>query len=267
MGARAPTVIPASLTGHAPTMATEISQESDFWFPASHLARTALGAICIDPAWNYLVEIASAIKYLKKFPQLDRLKRQLTKSPGTQHHLCLAAELHRRGYLVGLEPSTGVGAASNDLLVEYAGRRYAIEVKEFVAKDPGASLKKEIIKKVSQLPKNPSQATIFHVVLRERGPLAPNKEDAFSGDIEALQTELDPKISAIVFGRRFVDSAGGRVKRDTLRIVLNPSAVIQAVEEDLSVLFSKNYSDISYPIFGISNFVKTGLDLESAADP
>lgn len=245
-----------------PTMATELPHESEFWFPACHLARTALGALCVDPAWNYLIEIASAIKELEKFPGLERLKRQLTKNPGTQHHLCLAAELHSRGYLVGLEPSTGVGSASNDLLAECEGRRYAIEVKEFTSKNPVASLKKEIEKKVTQLPKYLNQPVIFHVVLRERGMGVPSKEDDFSDSIDAIRSDLNPKISAVVFGRRFVDGAGGRVKRDVLRSIVNPSAQSQAQPQDIETLFSKNYSNISYPIFGIGNFVKTELTSE-----
>ena len=35
----------------SPSMANHLPQDSDDWFPAYHLARTALGAICVDPGY------------------------------------------------------------------------------------------------------------------------------------------------------------------------------------------------------------------------
>ena len=38
-------------------MADRFEPGAEGWFPAYHLGRTAHGAICRDPGWNYLVEI------------------------------------------------------------------------------------------------------------------------------------------------------------------------------------------------------------------
>ncbi len=116
----------AGLTG----MGDQIEPDTDGWFPAYHLARTAHGAICRDPGWNYLIEIGLALEDLREFDGVDRLKKHLTKYPGNQHHVCLAADLHKRGVLIGLEPPTGVGSATNDLLVKSGKIVFQIEVKE-----------------------------------------------------------------------------------------------------------------------------------------
>ncbi len=43
-------------------MADQFKPGAEGWFPAYHLARTAHGAICRDPGWNYLLEIGLAIE-------------------------------------------------------------------------------------------------------------------------------------------------------------------------------------------------------------
>ena len=61
-------------------MGTEFPPDHEFWFPAYHLARTALGAICIDPGWNYLVEIGLSLSELTGFNGLQKLEQQLAAS-------------------------------------------------------------------------------------------------------------------------------------------------------------------------------------------
>ncbi len=56
-------------------MADKFPKDSHGWFPAYHLARTAHGAICRDPAWNYLVEIGLALEKLQDFKGVDKLKK------------------------------------------------------------------------------------------------------------------------------------------------------------------------------------------------
>lgn len=240
--------------GADPKMAADLPQNTEGWFPAYHLARSALGAICIDPGWNYLIEIGLSILELEGFKGLRRLKRQVSKSPGTQHHLCLAAELFRRGHLLALEPSTGSGRASNDLLVTCGDRQYEIEVKEFASANPAGKLAKEIEDKCRKLPDGLETPVVFHAVLIENGKFEKSKEDIFFKAVQELAPNIPRKISAVVAGRRFVDASGGRVKRDTEVWVLNPAALVPSNAEDLATLFAKNYDAIQYPVFGIGSF-------------
>lgn len=234
--------------------ADEFEPGTEGWFPAYHLARTAHGAICRDPGWNYLVEIGLALEVLREFEGVDRLKRKLANSPGTQHHVCLAADLHARGILKGLEPLTGVGAASNDLVVELGESLFQVEVKEFTSQNPFRRLQREIADKVRKLPNRPKQPVVFHVVLNEDGMFDKKREDLFLDAITGLQEGLPDKISAVVAGKRFVDSKGGRIKRDIERIVTNATAIAPIDEQDLRVVFEANYHDVEYPLYGIGSF-------------
>lgn len=236
------------------TMAADFPPASGNWFPSYHLARTALGAICIDPGWNYLVEIGLSIRELLGFVGLEKLKKELVRSPGTQHHLCLAAELYRKGRLVALEPGTGSGNSTNDLLAKAGDREYHIEVKEFSSKEPGKQLGRELERKNRALPTKPKRPVVFHAVLVENGFFDKEKEERFVKEIRERADRIPPKISAVVAGRRFVDSFGGRIKRDSETQVLNPTALVPCEHHALSELFEKNYSEIRYPIFGIGSF-------------
>jgi len=240
--------------GANPKMASDLPQDSEGWFPASHLARSALGAICIDPGWNYLTEIGLSILELQGFNGLQRLKKQVSRSPGTQHHLCLAAELFRRGHLLALEPSTGSGGASNDLLVRCGDRQYEIEVKEFSSTNPASNLAREIENKCKKLPERLERPVVFHAVLLEKGKFEKSKEDLFFEAVRELAPNMSRKISAVVAGRRFVDASGGRVKRDAEVRILNPDAFVPSNTEDLAALFAKNYDSVQYPVFGIGSF-------------
>lgn len=239
-------------------MADEFEHGNNGWFPAYHLARTAHGAICRDPGWNYLVEIGLALAALREFEGIEQLKRQLACSPGTQHHLCLAANLHERGLLVGLEPPTGIGTASNDLLVGLNERRFQVEVKEFTSRNPARRLRKEIEDKIKKLPQVLKEPVVFHVVLSESGIFDKKREDGFFEAVAKLRENLPDKISAIVAGKRFVDSKGGRVKREIDQFVTNPLAVAPIDEQDLRVVFEANYRDAEYPLYGIGTFFVFG---------
>lgn len=245
----------------APTLGTEYSPQAAGWYPACHLARTALGAICIDPAWNYLVELGLSIDELSGFDRLDDLKKQVVRSPGTQHHLCLAAELRHRNFLMSLEPLTGSGSATNDLRVQIAEDEYDIEVKEFSSASPAKRLINELYEKNMTLPLSPSRPVVFHVVLVERGMFDPKLEQKFYEDVRGLMANIPEKISAVVAGRRFVDSTGGRIKRDTQIILLNPRAIRPCRKEYLEQIFEKNYKDLTYPLFGIGSFFHFARDM------
>ena len=245
----------ATTTNNPPKMGDHFPpEEKNSWFPAHHLARTALGAICVDPGWNYLVEIGLSIEELSEFSELNRLLKSLSRSPGTQHHLCLAAELFKKGYLTGLEPPTGSGNATNDLSVSINGNNYAVEVKEFSSKNPIRVLIKELDDKSKKTPDHPRNPVIFHVVLREEYSDDILKEQEFVNNLETIEIEIPPNISAIVIGSRFVDSTGGRVKRDIHKIILNPRAIQTSEQDDLKVIFRKNFTNIVYPCYGIGSF-------------
>lgn len=241
--------------GGVPLLSANIPQKADSWFPAVVLARTALGAICIDPGWNYLVEIGLSIQELQGYDGLDKLKGQIARSSGSQHHLCLAAELHRRGYLVSLDPTTGSGGATNDIRAKVGDNEYDIEVKEFSSEEPGDRLAREVEDKCGKMPKRPTRPVVFHAVLVERDGFDPAKEKRFFNEVVALRGIIPDKISAIVAGRRFVDSAGGRAKRDAEHIVLNPKALAPSNRADLETLFCRNYESIKYPMYGTHNSV------------
>ncbi len=232
------------------------------WFPAYHLARTALGSICVDPGWNYLLEIGLSIQELSNFEKINVLTDKLTNSPGTQHHLCFAAELYRKGYLIGLEPSTGSGNASNDLLAKVNDDQFSIEVKEFTSNNSVKKLRKELADKNRKLPKNTIESIVFHIVLREEGDRDVAKEQAFLRDVQSIRTEMPELISAIVVGTRFVDACGGRVKRETKDILINEKAKNYSKADSLKQLFENNFDEITYPAHGIGTFFYAAKQFE-----
>ncbi len=236
-------------------MADPLEREDNQWFPAYHLARTAHGITCRDPAWNYLVEIGLSMEALQGFDGVEKLSRQLSRSPGTQHHFCMAAELHNRGLLEGLEPPTGSGSASSDLLVAGNSQLYQIEVKEFTSQNPIRKLRQELFEKATKLPRIPKHPVVFHVTLSERGAFNKTREEAFFSAVGNLKADIPDSISAIAAGKRFVDSMGGRVKRDLECVILNPSGNPQARESELRTLFGSTHQQLSYPLYGIGSFI------------
>lgn len=237
-------------------MGDPLPPDAEDWFPAFLVARTALGSICVDPAWNYLIELGLAVRQLAGFEGLQRLRTQLTRSPGTQHHLCMAAELHARGLLLGLEPRTGAGAAKDDLLVGDEASPYQIELKEFRSSTPSRNFENELRLKSQALPNAPQRPTVFHVVLSETRDLEKEREKEFVDRIRQLA--IPAQISAVVVGRRFIDSAGGRVKRDVVATILNPGALKPANEEVLSNIFRPNFDEIAYPVHALGSTMMVG---------
>ncbi len=228
---------------------------SPTWFPAFHLARTAAGAVCVDPAWVYLIEIGLARQGLEGVPGIHILERQLTRSPGSRHHLCMGAMFHARGLLLELEPNAASG--NNDLLVKGSESLYEIEVKEFTSERPLDRLQSEIGRKVATMPRKPELPVVIHVVLADGHGADPLREATFLETLATLAENLPPQISALVGGRCFLDASGSAVKRDAQQIVLNPAAIVPSSEQDLEALFAENYDTILYPTFGFGNFVDT----------
>ena len=230
-------------------------QNHPAWFPASHIARTAVGALCVDPAWNYLVEIGQARRQLRGVPGLDRVDRQLARSAGCRHQLCMAAQLHQRGVLLEIEPNSGSG--HNDLAVRGSSQVYEVEVKELTTAEPAERLKHEIDIKARKVPAQPARAVVMHVVLADGEGHPGTLEANFVQTAGSLGPDLPARISALVIGRCFVDSTGGTVKRDTVSIVLNPNAVRRIDADDLAQLVRKNYDWVVFPRLGFGKFVDT----------
>lgn len=128
-------------------------------------------------------------------------------------------------------------------------------MKEFHAADPIAKLKKELSDKAKKLPPIPRDTVIFHVVLAETDGTRVREENNFVKSVSQLAVDLPASISAIVVGRRFVDAAGGAVKRDTCGIFINASASNPSINADLSTIFEKNFAEITFPQFGVSSFM------------
>lgn len=235
-------------------LADPLEHEDEGFFPAYHLARTALGGICRDPGWGYLAEIGQALLALRGVEGMERLKRQLTRHSGAQHHLCLAAELHERGILSGLEPLSGSGSARCDLLATLEGTTYQVELKELSSRSPLRRLQSELLQKSDKLPTTPTYPVIFHVVFKEVGARDIEFERTFFEQIEAIAGEIPPKISAVVSGRRFVDANGGKVKHDYNAIILNDDALVPSNRTHLETLFEANYTEALMPFFGVTSF-------------
>lgn len=236
-------------------MSAELPHDTPFWFPAYQLARTATGFLCIDPGWNYLVDLALSIKVLKDFPGNKRLTKKLTKQPGVWHQMCLAGEFARRGLLVELEPPTGCGSATNDLRVSVGKCEYDIEVKAFTSAKPQVKLLAELREKAKKVPAMPQRPILFYVMLIERGKIDTERENVFRMAIESVAEEIPAVISGIAVGRIFIDANGGHVKRDLQTYVINCTAwktVDKSVAENL---FGMNYSILTYPLSGVETFI------------
>jgi hypothetical protein len=236
------------------SMGMEFPPESDFWYPAYHIGRTAIGSICIDPGWNFLVELGLAINDLKEVSGIHKIINSLTKYSGNQHCICLANDLNKRGLLNELEPLIGNGPYKNDITINYNGKILDIESKAFTSNKPDKALDKEIKKKIECLPNNYERPLIFYAVLIENGVFDRGKELAFYKAISNLSNELSDKITAVVGGKLFVDASGGHLKRDSEEIFVNPNAKHALSEDELRDIFKKNYSDVTYPIYGIGTY-------------
>lgn len=239
-------------------MTGQLEPEDEGFFPAYHLARTAHGVLCRDPGWNYLVEIGLALDTLDGVNGLKRLAARLGAEPGTQHHLCLAAELHKRGLLVGLEPPTGSGSASCDVLAALDGHHFQIEVKEFSSRKPLKRLRKELADKAIKLPNRPTTPVVFHVVFRGTGAQDVQVEQEFFRTISEIVDEIPPQISAVIAGRRFVDSYGGFLKRDFETILTNDRAIVPASESHLREIFRRNYEEAHLPYYDVGTLFVVG---------
>ena len=237
------------------TMRDPLPKGSTFWFPAYHLARLAIGAMCTDPGLNCLIELGLTVQNLARFSELPMLLRQLARSSGVLHHICLAGDLHSRGMLTGLEPASGSGSSKSDLLAQAAGEEHEVEVKAFTSQSPGKRLQSEAEHKATTLPKDPGRPMILYAVLIEEESFDKERESRFVQDGTAIAEGLSPNISGIATGAMFMDASGGRLKRHLSAYTPNPRALRPADESSVRQIFQQNYDAIAYPQFGVSSFL------------
>ncbi len=138
--------------------------------------------------------------------------------------------------------------------MEINERQFQVEAKEFSSGKPAKQLKKELADKIKKVPNIPKQPIVFHVVLVEKGNYDKEREDTFLDAVKEFQGCLPNQISAIVVGKRFIDSKGGRIKRDIDLIIINRDAIAPIDECDLKVVFEANHTEIEYPLYGIGSF-------------
>ena len=234
----------------------------DHWFPAYTLWYAARGVTCVDPAWNYLVEIAQALGELDGVPGLSRAQKQLTRSPGVRHAICLAAVLKARGLLLGLEPKMGGGF--NDLDCSVGGVRFHVELKELTGASPRTALRDEIEEKVKKLPREPEYPVILHVVWNQAESLPGDSDATLRSAAESVLPELPARISAVVVSSCCVDAGGGRTKWRLLAALVNPDAVRPITEAHLRAAFASTGDPIMYPTFGIGPFMHYAVETPSS---
>jgi len=233
-------------------MSADLPRSNLHWFPARHLAATAMGAICADPAWVYLVEIGRALDTLHGLPNLSRILRHVRVGHGHRHHLCIAAELCRRSYLKALEPEDASG--DNDLLVQISGRPYEVELKEVSSDMPLRKVQQRLHQKSQSIPEQPARPVLFHAVLAVRTSRDPQRDVEFHRNVRADHLTIPYNIEALVVSDCFVDADGAYVKRDLIDVRPGPNAGPNAVV-DIETMFASNFDAVVYPRFGFGTYI------------
>ncbi len=222
-------------------------------FPAYLFARTAIGCICKDPGWNYLITLAQACHNLKNYVKGPSFLKRIAGKPGDIHHANFAGYLHQRSMLAEIEPPTGSGSATNDLAAKIGETIIDIEMKSLTSNDPARQIRQEILEKCRKLPSIPKRPIVFFVLLVEK---------SLAGEEKTQQQELDSitanlmadsaGVSAIVIGRMFIDSTGGPIKWNFEKFLINEQACHCVDEPLLRQIFKPNWERIYYPCMPIT---------------
>jgi hypothetical protein len=227
--------------------------QADQGFPAYVLARTAIGCICKDPGWNYLIGLAESCKLLKAFPKGNSLLQRIAAhEPGHIHQANFSGYLLRRGLLAEVEPATGSGSAKHDMAARVGDIVFDIEMKALITTDPARQVKGEIEEKCRKLPSVLSRPVVFFVLLVETSVTgeresSPDRLNSIASDVFGQTSG----VSAVVVGRMFVDSNGGPVKWSFDKFLLNTQAHRQVDEPSLRLVFKPNWQRLTYPLMPI----------------
>ena len=238
-------------TASASSMTAPLDQNDPYWFPAYHLARTCCGALCVDPGWNYLADLAMSLAELAKTPGVDALKQKLAQHPGVIQQITLAAEFKRRGLLLQLEPPTGVGSYKNDLKIGAEHLAVDLEVKSLTSDRPGSRLRSEIKNKILQLPARPTHPIYLYAILAEKGFYNKDREDQFVSDALTCTAELPPQLAGIAVARTWLDSDGGRMHHSLIALYENEKSPMRADRDSLATLLTSGDEAPTYPVFGV----------------
>ena len=228
------------------------AMQADQGFPAYVLARTAIGCICKDPGWNYLIALAESFRLLKGFPKGDSLLQRIATEPGHIHQANFSGYLLKRHLLVEVEPATGSGNAKHDMATRAGDATIDIEMTALTSSDPARQVRREIVEKCRQLPHRLPRPVVFFVLLVETTIASDRKSlvdllDSITPDV----FEQTAGVSAVVVGRMFVDSAGGPIKWSFDRFVINDHAHHCVDEPSLRLVFKPSYERLTFPLMPI----------------
>ena len=226
--------------------------QADQGFPAYLFARTAIGCICKDPGWNYLITLAQSCSSLKSYPKGLSFLKRITRNPGDIHHANFAGYLYQRGMLAEIEPSTGSGNATNDLSAKIGEAIIDIEIKSLTSDEPARQLEQEILDKCRKLPSLPKRPIVFFALLVEKSSTGEAKTQ--QQQLDTITTSLmtnSAGISAIIVGRMFIDSAGGPIKWNFEKFLINEQALHRVDKPLLRQIFKPNWERICYPCMPI----------------
>ena len=228
------------------------AMEADQGFPAYVLARTAIGCICKDPGWNYLITLAKYCKLLKSFPKGVSLLERIATEPGFIHQANFSGYLLERQLLAEVDPPTGSGNAKHDMAVRVGDVTFDIEMKALTSCDPARRVTREVLDKCKKIPSAPRRPVVFFVLLVETS--TGNDHKSCSEQLDSITADVfrcTTGVSSLVIGRMFVDSAGGPVKWSFDKFVTNNHAMYRIHEESLRLVFEPNWQRLTHPVLPI----------------
>lgn len=221
---------------------------ADYFFPAYHLARTSMGAICKDTGWNYIMSLAQALKILREHENGDQLIREVTSKKGAFHQAIFSKYIADQEALLAVNQPIGSGSKKHDILAQCDDRIIDIEMKVLSSIRPAQRLKNEIRSLDRVLPRKPNNPIVFYTVLAENAPLGKTEVNEYMKSIDSNCFGTSKKISAIVVGKMFVDSRGGCVDWDFDKYLVNTKAQRRITKSKLRQLFRKRTTPTQYPI-------------------
>ena len=226
--------------------------QADQGFPAYHLARTAIGCICKDPGWNFLITLAESCRLLKSYPKGSSLLQRIATEPGHIHQANFSGYLLKRQMLAEVEPATGSGNAKHDMAGRIGDVLFDVEMKALTSSDPARQVTKEILEKCCKLPSTPRRPVVFFVLLVETSVASDHK--SWPDQLNSITPDVfhhTTGVSSVVVGRMFVDSAGGPVKWSFDKFVFNQHAHHRVNEQSLRKVFEPNWQRLAYPLMPI----------------
>jgi hypothetical protein len=234
---------------------------ADQGFPAYLLARTAVGCICKDPGWNYLITLAEACRRLQTLPKGKQFLNRIAGSEsGHIHQANFAGFLLQHGVLEELEPPTGSGSATHDVSARGGSTVIDIEMKAITSANASRQISREIADKCRKLPGSVSRPVVFFVLLLPTSVASNHRAlaDQLASITPAAFTGA-AGVSALVVGQMFVEPTGGPIRWDFGKFLLNPLAARPVSEDLLRAVFQNDLRPLAYPLLPIVFTFGTGV--------